>query len=209
MTNDILKTKKMQGLSWNQLAEGLPISGNGLRVAFSRGTVNTIYIDFIVKKLNLKSVQNKQNKTNISFRKKRRQDYLRGSLPLYDKKLLTHTKFSLKDKKDASVISIPNIPKCDGSLVVYDDGMHPLIKKEDIVFFKNIEKIPESIFFGKIYLIFIEVEGEILSVLRYLRKGRDKNHFLLISENEKYESKEIHINQIKQVALIKGGINFY
>lgn len=38
--NRILKEKKLQGKTWSDLADGLPVSGEGLRIAFNRKSVS-------------------------------------------------------------------------------------------------------------------------------------------------------------------------
>ncbi len=44
-------------MSWEKLAENLPISGNSLRIAFSRNSVNQIYLDEIAKVLGLTGIE--------------------------------------------------------------------------------------------------------------------------------------------------------
>ena len=56
-------------------------------------------------------------------------------------------------------ISIPNAPKCDGALYVRGDSMYPILKAGDIVAYKIIND-PNNIFWGEMYLIDIDVEGE-------------------------------------------------
>lgn len=59
----ILKERKLQGISWDKLSEGLPIQGNSLRVAFERGSVDETYIEHIK---NILKIQNKNtNHTQI------------------------------------------------------------------------------------------------------------------------------------------------
>ena len=51
----ILKERKLQGISWDKLSEGLPIQGNSLRVAFERGSVDDTYIEHIKKILRIQN----------------------------------------------------------------------------------------------------------------------------------------------------------
>ena len=44
LLDDISKERILKGLSWNDLAKGLPIKGNALRMAFERGKVQPEYI---------------------------------------------------------------------------------------------------------------------------------------------------------------------
>jgi len=49
----IRKSKKMSGKTWAQLAEGLPITGNALSVAFNRNRVDDGYIEIICENLDI------------------------------------------------------------------------------------------------------------------------------------------------------------
>lgn len=49
----ILKEKKIKGFKWDEIAKGLPISGNGLRVAFARSSVDEIYLDIVESNLGI------------------------------------------------------------------------------------------------------------------------------------------------------------
>lgn len=66
--NEILKAKKMQGKSWDELAEGFPIQGNSLRVAFQRGSVDEIYLENVEKILNIHNVQNIISEPKIEYK---------------------------------------------------------------------------------------------------------------------------------------------
>ena len=58
----ILKEKKMQGYSWEKLARNLPVTGNALRIAFSRKSVDKAYLEVICNQLNIKLEQDEQLK---------------------------------------------------------------------------------------------------------------------------------------------------
>ena len=49
MNMDIIaKQRKILGLSWDYLAEGLPIAGNSLRTAFKRQAVGEVYLNHVM-----------------------------------------------------------------------------------------------------------------------------------------------------------------
>lgn len=54
---EILKQRKIRGITWEQLAENLPIGGNSLRLAFSRGKVNPYYLEVIEKDLGIEKTE--------------------------------------------------------------------------------------------------------------------------------------------------------
>lgn len=47
----IEKARELKGISWGELSEKLPISGNSLRMAFDRGSVKDSYLEIIEKHL--------------------------------------------------------------------------------------------------------------------------------------------------------------
>lgn len=49
----IQEERKLQGVKWKELAENLPISSEGLRIAFSRGSVDPTYLKVIEEKLHI------------------------------------------------------------------------------------------------------------------------------------------------------------
>lgn len=63
----ILSQKKITGLNWNDLAKGLSITGDGVRAAFKRGSVDEAYLDVIESNLRLpsKSGLYEQKETNL------------------------------------------------------------------------------------------------------------------------------------------------
>jgi len=52
-----LKLKKIRGLNWDEFAEGLPIKGNSLRVAFNRKSVPIEYLEIIFERYSQENVQ--------------------------------------------------------------------------------------------------------------------------------------------------------
>ena len=59
-------------------------------------------------------------------------------------------------------IHIPNLPKCDGAIYIVGDSMYPLLKSGDIVLYKQMNSI-EDIFWGDMYLLSIDIDGESIS----------------------------------------------
>tara|TARA_R100000541_G_scaffold6075_1_gene13462 strand:+ start:6315 stop:6656 length:342 start_codon:yes stop_codon:yes gene_type:complete len=47
MLKKIIIERKKLGLTWDFLAEGLPIAGNSLRTAFTRGKVDQVYLNHV------------------------------------------------------------------------------------------------------------------------------------------------------------------
>jgi phage repressor protein C with HTH and peptisase S24 domain len=98
-------------------------------------------------------------------------------------------------------ISIPNWEKGVEFINVYGDSMYPKYCSGEIIGIKEVE--PCYINFGYAYVIILN-DGQVF--LKYIRKGKDDDHWLLASENPKYEAKEFHLSLLKRFFIIKGVI---
>lgn len=104
-------------------------------------------------------------------------------------------------------ISIPNLPKCDGALYVVGDSMYPLLKSGDIVMYKQINDLSLGFFWGEMYLIHIDIDGDTYTTVKYIKKSDiDSQHIQLVSYNQHHASKDIHIRYIRAAALVKASI---
>lgn len=110
--------------------------------------------------------------------------------------------------KPVDSIKIPNAPSCDGAIFISGDSMYPIIKSGDIIGYKIINDIPQSIFFGNMYLISVNIEGDQMTMVKYIKKGKDQNHVLLVSENKHHADKEISIKNVTGMALVKFSVRY-
>lgn len=140
-------------------------------------------------------------------------DYIRQvNIPVYDleqagglKKLLASHK---KKLSLLGYISLPNAPKCDGAILASGDGMYPLVKSGDYLLYKKIEPILDQVFFGEMYLISLEMDGEEYTTFKYIQKSETKpDTVLLASFNPSFQTKEVSFSSITAIALIKATIN--
>jgi phage repressor protein C with HTH and peptisase S24 domain len=97
-------------------------------------------------------------------------------------------------------IKIPGIG-VDAYINVFGDSMYPKYCSGEIIGIKRIGK--EAIFFGYAYVIEM-LNGE--AYIKYIRQGRDDDHWSLESENEKFQSKDFRIEDIRSVYKIKSVI---
>jgi phage repressor protein C with HTH and peptisase S24 domain len=98
-------------------------------------------------------------------------------------------------------VSIPNFGNDVDFINVYGDSMYPKYCSGEIIGVKEIE--PKFINYGYAYVVILN-DGEVY--LKYIKKGKDDEHYLLASENNKYEPKEFHLSLIKKIYIIKGVI---
>lgn len=56
--NEISRTRKLKGITWNELAKGLPVTGEALRIAIKRGSIQQEYLPQIMANLGQQNQQN-------------------------------------------------------------------------------------------------------------------------------------------------------
>ncbi len=102
-------------------------------------------------------------------------------------------------------IHIPNLPKCDGAIYVAGDSMYPLLKSGDIVLYKQLHDL-ESIFWGDMYLLSIDIDGEEYVTIKYIQRSEREGYVRLVSQNPHHAEKEVQMSRIRAIALVKASI---
>lgn len=129
-------------------------------------------------------------------------------IPLYDMEAAAGL-VSLFEKKQNIIdyISIPNMPKCDGALPITGDSMYPLLKSGDIVIYKEIRNIDEGIFWGEMYLLSVNIDGDDLTLVKYIQRSEKGDEYIkLVSQNPNHQPKDVLLKKINALALIKASI---
>jgi len=103
-------------------------------------------------------------------------------------------------------IQIPHLPKCDGAVYVTGDSMYPLLKSGDIVLYKAIKDFQNGIFWGEMYLISIDIDGEEYISVKYIQKSQEPEHIRLVSYNQHHADKDVHMSLVRALALVKASI---
>lgn len=119
-----------------------------------------------------------------------------GLVPLFTKQ---------EENRPVNYIHIPNLPKCDGAIYVSGDSMYPLLKSGDIVLYKQLHNI-EDIFWGDMYLLSIDLDGEEYITVKYIQKSEREGYVRLVSQNSHHADKDIEISRIRALALVKASI---
>ena len=129
-----------------------------------------------------------------------------GAITLYDVEAAANLK-TLFDNKDQNIlgqISIPNIPKCDGAVYVKGDSMYPLLKSGDIVAYKEIPLEMNHIFFGEMYLVSIDLDGDEYLTVKYVQHSEKGEDWLkLVSYNQNHQPKDFPLSSVRAMALVK------
>lgn len=111
------------------------------------------------------------------------------------------------EKAPIDFLSIPNLPKCDGAVFVTGDSMYPLLKSGDIVIYKEVVNIEDGIFWGEMYLISIDLDGEEYISVKYIHKSDQGDDYIkLVSQNGHHQSKEVKKTRIRAIAMVKASV---
>ncbi len=102
-------------------------------------------------------------------------------------------------------IHIPNLPKCDGAIYIVGDSMYPLLKSGDIVLYKQLKDLGD-IFWGDMYLLSIDLDGEEYITVKYIQKSDREGYVKLVSQNPHHADKEVAVDRIRALALVKASI---
>jgi phage repressor protein C with HTH and peptisase S24 domain len=104
-------------------------------------------------------------------------------------------------------IQVPGLPKCDGAVKVNGDSMYPLLKSGDIVMYKQVNNIKDGIFWGEMYLISIDHDGDDMVTVKYIKKSeKGDNYIKLVSQNSHHQERDVLLKKVRALALIKASI---
>ncbi len=108
-------------------------------------------------------------------------------------------------KDPLNYIQIPNLPRCDGAIYVVGDSMYPLLKSGDIVLYKQLKDFGD-IFWGDMYLLSIDIDGEEFITVKYIQKSDRVGYIKLVSQNIHHADKEVALERVRALALVKASI---
>ena len=83
--------------------------------------------------------------------------------------------------------------------------MYPLLKSGDIVLYKQLKDIGD-IFWGDMYLLSIDIDGEEYITVKYIQKSEREGYVKLVSQNPHHADKEVAVDRIRDLALVKASI---
>ena len=105
-------------------------------------------------------------------------------------------------------IYLPHLGKVDGGLFASGDSMYPLIKSGDIVVYRQMHDIINSIFWGEMYLLSYDLEGEEYIVIKYIQKSDREGYVTLASHNQHHQPKDVPIAGIRALAQVKASVRY-
>lgn len=214
---DIIDANGKRNASFKEIAELLDVSRNTLYSYFTSQKLSGKVIANIENKLgvNLKSVLD-DNVVNSDQGVTRSEFLLRSDnrspmqkVPLYDIQASAGLVQLFQSDKQTPIdwISIPNLPKSDGAIYVTGDSMYPLLKSGDIVIFKNVNDVREGLFWGEMYIVAVDIDGDEMTTVKYIQKSELGSEYIkLVSQNQNHAPKDIKLEHLKAAALVKASI---
>lgn len=176
------------GLTQPEVLDLLEISRQHLYRLFKEDEVKSYYIDRI-KKLKTSQSQNVTGDKPIPYYDI---DATAGNVTIFDGENIERVK---------QYITVPAFNDCDMFINVSGNSMYPKYCSGDVIALKKINDL-DVIAMGEAYLVVTSEQR----LLKYIRKGSDKEHVKLVSEHQDYDEFEIHKNKIIYLYLVKGKI---
>ncbi len=209
--------RKALGLTQEQLAQRLGVGKTALSmIETGKARLSTRNRNILVQELNVNPDWLETNKGEMfnaepnlsSFRLRTDGAVPLQSVPLYSIEATAGLVPLFEQRASFTPINyihIPNLPKCDGAIYVTGDSMYPLLKSGDIVLYKQLHDL-ENIFWGDMYLLSIEVEGEEFVTVKYIQRSEREGYIRLVSQNPHHADKEIELSRVRAIALVKASI---
>lgn len=210
--------RKELGLKQDELAEILGFGKSALSmIETGKAALSERNKNILVQKLNLNpewieagigNMFNCSKEEFVPFTKRTDRTLPLQSVPLYNIEGTAGLIPIFTDQnnvKPVDFIHIPNLPKCDGAIYIVGDSMYPLLKSGDIVLYKQMNSI-EDIFWGDMYLLSIDIDGEEYITVKYIQKSQQEGCIKLVSQNPHHADKDVGVDRIKALAFIKASI---
>ena len=129
-------------------------------------------------------------------------------IPLYDIQAAASIVNTFNGQQNISdYITIPNLPKCDGAMPITGDSMYPILRSGDIVFFKVVTDIKESIYWGEMYIVYLKDNDDDMTTVKYVqRSDKGDNYIKLVAQNQHHAPKDVLLKKVKAMALVKASL---
>ena len=109
---------------------------------------------------------------------------------------------SLSSEVNKIPVYVPNFGRDVLFINVYGDSMYPKYKSGDIIGINPVDYV--YLVFGHPYVIVFNNDD---INIKYVRKGSDDQHVLLVSENANYEPREYPLSIIRAFYAVRGSFN--
>ena len=129
------------------------------------------------------------------------------TVPLFDLDAFDGLTTSFVDEHPpVDEIKIDGIPRCDGAMHVKGKSMYPLLMPGDIVLFKTVPNRRGGLFFGEMYLLALDLDGEECITIKYVHQSERVGYYRLESYNPDYPPREVPVDKVRSMALVKASV---
>ena len=76
--------------------------------------------------------------------------------------------------------------------------------------FKQVANDIRNLFFGEMYVVGMEIDGEEYLTVKWVQKSKKGDEYIcLVSQNEHHQAKDVHLKDVKAIAIIKAHTRIY
>ena len=207
---DVLKRLiKLDDRSVSAIADELGISRNQLYVFFEKDVLDEYYIRKL-KKMGLDVTKDDTQLLSeplVVYGKKK-------GVPYYEIAATASLIEVFNDEKEVPLYNlfVPRFNNCDFAMPVFGDSMYPTLEKNDIVFYRNIDK--SMIVWGKPYLI---VTKKYRTIKRIYQCATSKKNITLIADNDtknlqgylKHPPEDVALDDVLKISIAEGVIKSF
>lgn len=211
---DLKKLRKDLQLTQKQLAEVLEVQQPFLsRIENGLDPVPRSFYDKFRDKLQVQNIEDYNMSTSRSTYRRLRSDanFEHQIVPIYEMEATAGIADIFLDNQNVNPsdhLMIPNLPKADGALFARGDSMYPLVKNGDLVVYKMVNRLPELLIWGEMYILYFNFDGEEMLTIKFVQQGKTPESIMLISQNQHHTPKEYRLEDLKAAALVKAVINY-
>lgn len=105
-------------------------------------------------------------------------------------------------ERDCERFVVPNFKTADFVITVSGNSMQPKYNSGDVVACKKLNINDVFFQWGKVYVLDTD-QG---ALLKRIRKGKDDDHILVVSDNLEYDPFDLHKSKLNAIAIVTGVI---
>ncbi|MFV0554830.1 MAG: helix-turn-helix transcriptional regulator [Mangrovibacterium sp.] len=211
---DVKKLRKELQLTQKQLAEVLEVQQPFLsRIENGLDPVPRSFFEKFKEKLHVHNLEDYElSPSQSTYRKLRTDSNFENQLvPIYEMEATAGVSSIFINPKGLVPIDhlvVPNMPKADGAIYARGDSMYPLVKNGDLVIYKMVNRLPELLIWGEMYILYFDFDGEEMLTIKFVQQGSTPDRLTLVSQNQHHTPKEFLIKDLKAAALVKAVVNY-
>lgn len=204
---------KSHGFTIKSFGDSIGMTRNGVYDILKREYLKGDLINDIAKVLKVQSSEfidydiKESAKKNVT---RGTADYFQTAekaIPYYDVDVSAGRITLFDDNKEIpkSYVSFPAFDDCDFAINIWGDSMYPKYRNGDVIICKEIHDWKSFVQYGECYLIVTHSKhGDSQRFVKFVRKSERKEHFKMVSENQKHDAFDVPVTEIRKMYIVKG-----